>query len=162
MPTFTSQSTINAPASQVFAWHQSKDALTKLIPPWERVVVERAPESLANGQRAVLRLSIGPVKLRWVAEHTGFIDRGPEGGEFTDVQVSGPFKSWRHRHSITALTPTSCTLTDHIDYALPLGWLGRAFGSAMTRRKLARMFAFRHRVTREQNESSTTATSASR
>lgn len=162
MPVFTKQSTINATASRVFAWHQSKDALTKLIPPWEHVVIEQAPASLADGQRAILRLSIGPIKLRWIAEHTGFIDRGPDGGEFSDFQVSGPFKSWRHRHSVTALSPTSCTLTDHIEYELPLGWLGRAFGSAMTRRKLDKMFTFRHQVTREQNEPPTTPTSANR
>ncbi|MDP1662147.1 MAG: SRPBCC family protein [Phycisphaerales bacterium] len=162
MPVFTKQSTINAPASLVFAWHQSADALTRLIPPWEHVVVEQAPASLANGQRAILRLSIGPVKLRWIAEHTGFIDRGPDGGEFSDFQVSGPFKSWAHRHSVTALSPTTCTLTDHIDYQLPLGWLGRAFGGAITRRKLEKMFAFRHQVTREQNETAATSPSTTR
>lgn len=152
MPVFTRQSVINAPASRVFAWHQHPDALSLLIPPWESVMIEQRPKSLADGQRAVLRLSVGPVKLRWIAEHTRFIDRGSDGGEFTDTQVSGPFKSWTHRHTVTPVTPTTCTLTDHIEYQLPLGWLGQLFGGAITRRKLAKMFDFRHRVTREQNE----------
>jgi uncharacterized protein (TIGR01777 family) len=38
-------------------------------------------------------------------------------------------------------------LVDDVRYALPLGPLGRLFGGRATRRKLERMFAYRHRVT---------------
>lgn len=148
---------ILAPASVVFGWHQRPEALTRLIPPWEKVTVERPPSSLGDGARAVLVMRNGPVKLRWVAEHHGFVDRGAEGGEFTDVQVSGLFRSWTHRHLVEADGPDACWLDDRIEYRLPLGWLGRVLGGGMTRRKLERMFEFRHRVTKEACEAEASA-----
>ena len=44
-------------------------------------------------------------------------------------------------------------LVDHIEYELPLGALGRIFGGWFARRQLARLFEFRHRVTKEACES---------
>lgn len=137
----------------MLAWHQSPDALEQLIPPWEKVTVEQRPASLGNRDRAVLVLRQGPLRLRWVAEHDGFVDRGAEGGEFTDTQVSGPFKSWTHRHLIEADGAEACWLDDRVEYELPLGWLGRVFGSGLTQRKLRRMFDFRHETTRLACES---------
>ncbi|MCH8507724.1 MAG: SRPBCC family protein [Phycisphaerales bacterium] len=141
-----------APASEVFAWHQRPGTLNELIPPWEKVTIEQRPESLGDGARAVLVIRNGPLKLRWVAEHHGFVDRGLEGGEFTDTQVSGPFKRWTHRHLVEADGPGACWLDDRIEYQLPLGPLGKLFGGAMTRRKLERMFGYRHEVTRKACE----------
>ncbi|MBC7835405.1 MAG: cyclase, partial [Phycisphaerales bacterium] len=81
MPRFVKQSAIDAPARAVFAWHQRPDALAQLTPPWERVTIVRAAPSLAEGGRAEILLHMGPLRLRWVAEHRGFIDRGDTGGE---------------------------------------------------------------------------------
>jgi len=144
---FKKTSEIGASARAVFAWHQSPDALRSLIPPWERVEVERAPASLAEGQTAVLALRVGPVKLRWVARHRDFIDRGEEGGEFTDEQVSGPFASWVHRHLVRATEADRCVLEDRIEYTLPGGRLGDLVAGWHVRRKLARMFEYRHQAT---------------
>ncbi len=144
---FVKSSEIQASARDVFAWHQSPDALQKLIPPWERVTIEQAPTSLGNGALAVLVLHVGPIKLRWIARHRDFIDRGEQGGEFTDEQVSGPFASWVHRHVVRATGPTSCVLEDRIEYAVRLGWIGNTQAGWHVRRKLARMFDYRHAVT---------------
>jgi len=43
----------------------------------------------------------------------------------------------------------ACRLEDRIEYELPFGLLGNFFAGWMVRRKLARVFAFRHRVTAE-------------
>lgn len=145
---YTKTSEIQAEARAVFAWHQSPGALTALIPPWERVTVEQAPASLADGQTAVLVMHLGPFKLRWVARHSGFVDRGEDGGEFTDTQVSGPFASWVHRHSVRAVGAGRCVLEDRIEYALPMGWVGQFVAGWHVRRKLDRMFAYRHEATK--------------
>ncbi len=144
---FIKCSEIQASASDVFAWHQSPDALKKLIPPWEQVTVEQPPASLGDGAQAVLVLHIGPIKLRWVARHRNFIDRGEQGGEFTDEQVSGPFTSWVHRHIVRATGPTSCVLEDRIEYAVPMGRLGEFLAGWHVRKKLTRMFDYRHTAT---------------
>lgn len=147
IPVFIKSSEIQAPAREVFAWHQTAHALKTLIPPWERVTIEQAPASLADGALAVLVLHVGPFNLRWVARHRDFIDRGEQGGEFTDEQVSGPFASWLHRHLVRATGPASCVLEDRIEYALPFGWLGETLAGGHVRKKLARMFDYRHAAT---------------
>lgn len=138
---------IDASARRVFAWHQTPGALQALIPPWERVTVEQPPPSLGDGAIAVLVMRAGPIKLRWVARHRDFVDRGEEGGEFTDEQVSGPFASWVHRHLVRAIGPGRCVLEDRIEYAMPLGRLGELLAGWHVRRKLARMFEYRHTAT---------------
>lgn len=144
---FFKSSQLDASARDVFAWHQSPDALSTLIPPWEKVIVEQAPASLVDGAIAVLVLQAGPIKLRWVARHRDFVDRGDAGGEFTDEQVSGPFASWVHRHIVRPTAPGRCVLEDRIEYTVPLGWLGECVAGWFVRRKLARMFDYRHAVT---------------
>ncbi|CAN5824761.1 hypothetical protein BH11PLA1_BH11PLA1_00660 [soil metagenome] len=144
---FFKSSEMQASARDVFTWHQSPGALKTLIPPWENVTVEQPPASLGDGARAVLVLHLGPMKLRWVARHRDFIDRGEEGGEFTDEQVSGPFASWRHRHIVRATGPARCVLEDRIEYAIPLGRLGDLLAGWHVRKKLQRMFDYRHDAT---------------
>ena len=144
---FIRSSEIQASARDVFAWHQSPGALKALIPPWERVTVEQAPASLGDGATAVLVLHMGPVKVRWVARHRDFTDRGEHGGEFTDEQVSGPFASWVHRHTVRATGPARCVLEDRIEYSVPLGWPGEMLAGWHVRKKLTRMFDYRHAAT---------------
>ncbi len=148
MPEYLHRSRIPASAERVFSWHRSPEALQRLIPPWERVEVEKAPASLAAGETAVLVMKIGPFSKRWVARHTAFVDRAADGGEFTDEQVTGPFASWIHQHSVRAQGPDHCVLEDHITYRLPGGRLGELLAGWMVRRKLKRMFDYRHNATR--------------
>jgi ligand-binding SRPBCC domain-containing protein len=152
IPTFSKTTEIEATASRVFAWHQSPDALKTLIPPWERVSIAQAPQSLRDGNTAILVLRIGPLRLKWVARHRDFIDLGESGGEFTDEQVSGPFASWVHRHIVRSAGPDRCVLEDRVEYTLPLGVLGELVGGGHVRRKLVRMFDYRHQATREAVE----------
>jgi uncharacterized protein len=147
IPVFIKSSEIQARAREVFAWHQTPNALEALIPPWENVTVEQAPKSLADGALAVLVLRAGPFKVRWVARHRDFFDRGEQGGEFTDEQISGPFASWVHRHLVRATGSTSCVLEDRIEYAVPFGRVGETLAGSRVRKKLARMFDYRHAVT---------------
>ncbi len=87
------------------------------------------------------------MKLRWVARHHDFVDHGEVGGEFTDEQVSGPFTTWVHRHVVRATGPARCVLEDRIEYTVPLGWLGELVAGWYVRRKLTRMFDYRHAAT---------------
>jgi uncharacterized protein len=142
---FTAISTIDAPAAEVFRWHEEPGALERLTPPWEPVDVEQRPENLRDGARAVLRVGPGPFKFRWVLEHRDYI----EGRQFRDVQISGPFRSWQHTHLFRPNENGTSILEDHIEYILPLGLAGAIFGDWFVRRKLKRLFEYRHRVTKE-------------
>lgn len=147
--TFVYTSEFGTDAATLFRWHSSQEALETLIPPWEPVEVERAPASLRDGETAVLVIRLGPLRQKWVALHRDYVDRGEAGGEFTDEQVEGPFARWVHRHLVEAVGPRKARLEDRIDYALPLGPIGQAAAGWLVRRKLRRMFEYRHRVTGE-------------
>ena len=143
MNTLEFQSRVDAPADAVFRWHARPGAFERLAPPWLPVTLERT-EGIEDGQRAVIRLGVGPAHMKWIAEHFGYI----EGRQFCDRQVDGPFAQWTHTHRFEPDGPGASTLTDAIAYELPLGDLGERFGSGSAREALQRQFAYRHRITR--------------
>ncbi|NND73166.1 MAG: SRPBCC family protein, partial [Rhodothermales bacterium] len=114
MNTFKHTSTIPFDASRVFDWHFQPGAIQRLIPARDNVTVERY-DGLFEGSKAVLRLQVGPISKRWVALHTDF----ESGVSFTDTQEKGPFKSWKHRHSVQPLGDGTSSYTDDIRYELP-------------------------------------------
>jgi ligand-binding SRPBCC domain-containing protein len=136
---FRMDSEIEASADDVFDWHASPDALTALIPPWEKVRVESCVgEPLAVGTLVTLRLPLG---LRWIARHTA----REEGRMFRDEQIKGPFRRWVHTHRFEPIGPDRSRLIDAVEYEMPFGWLLDRF----VRRKLKRMFDYRHATTRD-------------
>jgi hypothetical protein len=140
---FVRRSSIGAPASEVFRWHARPGAFERLTPPWEAVRVVERHGGIEDGARLVLRLGPAGLGPRWVAEHRDYI----EGEQFRDVQTAGPFAHWVHTHRVEPDGPDACWLEDRIEYALPFGALGTLVGGGFTRRKLARMFRYRHALT---------------
>ena len=140
---FNKRSRIAASVEAVFRWHTLPGAFAKLSPPWEPVELIEQTGGIRDGARVTFRIRVGPFRIRWVAEHRGYV----ENRQFQDVQVQGPFAKWEHTHLFEPDGPAACYLEDRVEYALPLGALGRLFGGAMTRRKLERLFDYRHRVT---------------
>ncbi|GHG70048.1 TIGR01777 family oxidoreductase [Comamonas sp. JC664] len=144
---FDARSRMPVSATELFAWHAREGAFERLAPPWERTeVVERTGDGIRTGARVVVRMRVGPVPQRMVAEHTAYV----EGVMFQDTQVSGPFTKWVHSHRMWPEPATSTSvLEDEVEYVLPVGPLGNLFGGGFARRTLERMFAYRHRITRE-------------
>ncbi len=140
---FEKSSPVQAPAGEVFAWHQQPGAFERLTPPWSRIEVIERPSRIENGSRVVIRMKVGPVWRRWVAEYCDF----EQGRQFADVQPEGPFAYWRHLHRFSADGETASRLKDLIEYELPLGALGRALAGRHARRELEREFRYRHAVT---------------
>lgn len=148
---YVKESTIKALPDIVFAFHESPGALTALIPPWEKMKVVETAGSLKPGSRVVLQGHLGPIPLRWVAMHTEY----DPPHLFADKQLSGPFASWYHRHHFLPDGQGGTILRDEVEYELPLGWLGQLLGGGYVRKKLERMFHFRHDKTRQSIESGT-------
>lgn len=142
MEHFVYRSRMPAPAEAVFAWHARPDALERLTPPWESVRLLERQGGIEDGGRVVLSVRAGGLRRRWVAEHYDY----QPGRQFCDIQREGPFRHWRHCHGMIPDGATSF-LEDHVEYELPLGRLGQFFGAPLVRRKLERMFRYRHAVT---------------
>ena len=130
--------TVNFPQSKVFDWFERKGAFQRLMPPWEVAKVIRADDSLENGSLRAFRFPMGPIKLTWESEHLGY--EPPH--KFEDVMKKGPFKSWHHVH-LFEQNGTTTTVSDQVDYRLPLGPLGRLFGGRMVKKRIERMFKAR-------------------
>ncbi|MEP6570046.1 MAG: SRPBCC family protein [Acidobacteriota bacterium] len=141
---FVKESVIRSSPERVFAFHEQPDVLSLLLPPWESARVVQAARISEVGTQAIIETSIlGPIKMRWVAQHTEY----DPPRLFADVQVKGPFRSWRHRHVVGA-NPAGAILHDEIVYEPPLGFLGRAFAPLLVERRLQKLFDYRHEVTR--------------
>jgi ligand-binding SRPBCC domain-containing protein len=142
---FVMESVMRAAPERVFAFHELPDALGRLTPPWEHARVLSAAPDLRVGSRAVIETRLfGVVPVRWVAEHTAY----DPPRSFEDVQVSGPFRRWRHRHIINA-HENGAVLRDEVEYDPPLWAIGRLVAPLLVEPRLRRLFNYRHRVTRE-------------
>jgi len=107
----------------------------------------------STGERAVAGVTRGLLSLNdqvtWQARHFGIRQRltsrittfDPPHA-FTDEQVSGAFKRFRHEHRFEALDRAATRVTDVFDFEAPLGPLGSLactlFLTAYMRRLLAR------------------------
>ncbi|MEM1055522.1 MAG: TIGR01777 family oxidoreductase [Bacteroidota bacterium] len=153
MPRFTARSPVPVSAAELFTWHERPGAFARLAPPWQDVSLEHF-DGIRPGDRAVIRLGLGPAAIRWTAEHSGYDDScrtsggGPALCGFHDVQVSGPFASWEHAHRMIPEGPDASTLEDDVRYELPLAPVS-SFAKGIASGQLERMFGYRHRVTRE-------------
>ena len=146
---FVKESVIRASPERVFAFHERPDALKLLVPPWESARVIETAQISEVGARAIVETRVlGPITIRWIAQHTAY--NPPH--SFEDIQIRGPFSSWRHRHSIEPLGE-AVLLRDEIIYEPPLGFVGRLFAPWLVDRRLQRLFDYRHEVTRAWCES---------
>jgi ligand-binding SRPBCC domain-containing protein len=145
---FTHCSIIHAPVEVVWKFHERQDILQLLTPPWQPVQVLRREGGLNEGAITEFKLFIGLLPLTWLARHTDF----EQYRLFTDVQISGPFESWVHRHEFTE-EDGKTRLTDNISYSMP-GGDGVEFVSGwLIQLQLEAMFRYRHFITKRECES---------
>ena len=142
MPLFERFTSISQERQELFEYHANPGAIDRLIPPWEKVRIERRSDSLAVGSEVILRNSIFGVPMRWHAKHTQL--DAPK--SFQDVQLSGPFKSWVHDHYFENGHLQNSILRDHIQFEVKFGSLG-TLALPIIRSKLESMFAYRHLTT---------------
>lgn len=139
---FKQSLTLPVTPEEAFAWHERPGALDRLIPPWEKVAIESRGQGIRNGSQVILKNSLGPFGLRWLAEHRNY----RYGHHFSDVQLAGPFSKWEHWHRFQP-HPDGCVLVDEIEYQIPGGAVSRRLLKPFVERKIARMFDFRHQTT---------------
>mgnify|MGYP006267223263 CR=1 FL=1 len=138
------QKTLTLPVSAeaAFAWHERPGAFRRLQPPWEPLEVVATAASLRPGHRVSLVSRLGPLRLPMVFEHGAY----EAGCLFTDRQIRGPFASWIHEHRFRN-GKNRPVMEDHIRYTVPGGRLGELVAGKAIRRRIERMFAYRHRIT---------------
>ncbi|MBP03293.1 MAG: TIGR01777 family protein [Euryarchaeota archaeon] len=136
---FTHSTQVETSVEQTFDWHERKGAFRRLMPPWEQAELVSGESSLEDGTRLTFKFPMGPLKMKWIAEHSGY--NPPHA--FADTMIKGPFKTWHHVHSFVETENNTCRVDDRVEYTLPMGILGRIFGSGNVRKRLDRMFKAR-------------------
>ncbi|MGF1573710.1 MAG: TIGR01777 family oxidoreductase [Sumerlaeia bacterium] len=137
------ESTFPFPVEKVFSWHENAGALIRLMPPWEKVQVVSPFEGLHDGVKVRFKIKNGPITMKWTAEHFDY----RKNEQFCDRALSGPFKTFVHHHKFSAKTADSCTLSDEIEYSIPITPLSDPVAGWFVEDKLKSMFAYRHRIT---------------
>lgn len=61
---------------------------------------------------------------------------------FVDTQLKGPYKLWRHTHTFQKVDG-GVLMKDKVEYALPLGIIGRLAHTLFVKRKLNKIFDYR-------------------
>ncbi len=103
----------------------------------------RQTGGIRDGARVLLMIGRWPFRTLWDVEHRDYI----AGRQFRDIQLRGPFSIWEHTHAFQPINDQESTLEDRITYRLPLDWFTGWFADRLVRRKLQRVFDYRHRIT---------------
>lgn len=140
MQRFESSLPLDVSADVAYRWHVRPGAFRRLVPPWDNIRVPPDREGIHEGLVRAFKVKKGPIGLTWKALHRDFVP----GRQFVDEQIGGPFSHWVHTHALDPGGDGGSTLTDSIEYKLPLGFLGRWLGGRSVRKMLNRMFTFRH------------------
>lgn len=81
------------------------------------------------------------IKIHWVTE----ITQVKEQSYFIDEQRFGPYALWHHQHHFKEV-PGGVEMTDEVNYAIPLGLLGRLAHALFVGREVHRIFNHRFTV----------------
>lgn len=139
---FTHAFMVDAPVAAVAAFHRDTGVLRQLTPP---PIVARIHEfePMREGSEARFTLWFGPLPLHWHAIHSNVSTAG-----FTDTQLSGPLKSWRHHHRFVPVNAAQTRVEDHITYEHDGGLRGLVSRLLFNRVGLLYLFTARKILTR--------------
>lgn len=125
--------------AEVFAFFSRAENLEAITPPWLNFKIRAvAPQPVQKGTIISYSLRVHGIPLRWTSE---IVEWEPP-HRFVDLQLSGPYKLWRHEHRFEA-RDGGTLISDKVELALPLGVLGRMAYKIKVRSDLQKIFAFR-------------------
>lgn len=155
MATYEREIYVDAPFSDVWAFHSRIDGLEALTPGWMGLSVRRVwgpdgrpdPDVLEEGSEIEMELRpLGGPSQSWTSVITDR-DEGDDHGTFRDEMRDGPFRRWVHVHQFAA-EGSGTRIRDTVHYELPGGEIGRLLGPAAIV-GFEPMFRYRHRRTKE-------------
>jgi ligand-binding SRPBCC domain-containing protein len=145
MPVFERSVSISTSAERLFDFHLDTKNLRYISPRWFKTKLVR-DEGEAAERILDLRVSSFFLPSHWrveVSEYNRPI-------VLSDLVTKGPFNYFHHRRTFVEQAQNGPTvMTDHIEYTLPLGVLGRVFDFLIMRRIISAMFTYRQRRTKE-------------
>jgi len=141
MPIFDYEFLVDAPRSAVAAFHYG--ASVKTLTPLPIIAQLHYHEPLADGSKSNFTLWFGPFPVHWKVVHS---DVGESG--FTDTQIRGPLKRWRHNHRFFAQEDGTTRVSEHIEFEYRPGLAGLLSRLIFSDPALTMLFTMRKMITR--------------
>jgi ligand-binding SRPBCC domain-containing protein len=136
---FRAEQFVPRPIAEVFDFFSNAENLQVITPKWLHFrILSVDPVPLRKGTRLHYSLRWGIFPIRWTTE---IVEWEPP-HRFVDVQLKGPLKLWHHEHRFVA-EGAGTRILDKVQYALPLGVLGRIAHWAKVRRDVEGIFEYR-------------------
>ncbi len=128
------------PLAQAFAFFADPRHLEATTPPLVHFKFTREPPPVLQAGSVVdYRIRMLGVPVRWRAR----IELWEPPHRFVDVQVKGAFASWHHTHLFEDAGDGRTRVREQIEFAMPMGVLGRIAYRLFVARMLERIFDFR-------------------
>ena len=127
------------PVDDVFPFFADAMNLEQITPPWLHFhVVTPPPIEMFAGRLIDYRLKIHGVPVGWRTK----IECWDPPHRFTDVQLRGPYRYWRHEHEFEQ-TDAGTRCLDRVRYGVPGGSIVH---SLLVRRDVQAIFAYREKM----------------
>ena len=127
------------PRNEVFAFFAEARNLEMLTPAFLNFrILTPLPLDMHSGTLIDYQIRLGGIPMRWRTR----IETFEPPARFVDVQLSGPYRYWRHTHEFHD-APGGTWVIDRVTYALPFGFLGALAHWLFVRRALGRIFEYR-------------------
>lgn len=130
---------IPVPLEEAFRFFEDPHNLRLITPGWldfRTSSIRGSP--LDVGTTIFYRIRWLGIPIRWVSR----IDEFEHNRRFVDVQIRGPYRSWRHEHTFEERDGQTF-MRDRVHYELPLGVLGRIVHRLLVCRQLCDIFDYR-------------------
>jgi len=133
---------IDRPLQEVFTFFSRPENLARITPrSLGFVILTPEPIEMREGTRIQYSIKLLGIRAGWTSLITGY----DPPHRFVDEQVHGPYCSWRHEHSFKEVQ-AGTLVTDDVQYAVPLGYIGRLTHLLFIRRQLEMIFSYRAKV----------------
>lgn len=125
---------------KVFSFFSDAHNLERITPNFLRFrILTPDPIDMRPGTLIDNEMRLYGIPVRW---RTIIAEFDPD-TSFMDVQLSGPYRSWRHRHLFEEL-PNGTQMHDRVDYEMPYGFIGSIARLLFVRSALDRIFDYRN------------------
>jgi len=143
--TLTRKQVLRASIEEVWDFFSSPENLDEITPDDMGFKIT-SPQPLAKMHEGqIIEYKVSPIlniPLNWKTK----IIEVEEKNYFTDLQLNGPYKLWRHKH-VFEDRGDHVIMSDYLEYALPMGWLGRLANQIFVRKRIEEIFDYRlHKV----------------
>lgn len=131
------------PLDEVFAFFADAANLEKITPRYMNFqILTPQPIPMKAGARIEYRIGLGGIPMKWRT----LIESYEPGVAFTDVQESGPYKTWRHTHRFFAEGPRATRMVDELEYEVGFGPFGTIARWLFVDRTVEDIFDYRTKI----------------